>query len=1097
MSTSGTTALVLPCWRRAFRVATAPLDYETLAGTVGGPAQLQQLQVAVADTFTLDTAAARSPLRYGGTSAWVLNLAVTDADDAPIVGFAPSPSSPFYTNREVVFDEWSNAKPSGYAAAIAVWDDDAVDHSRHSVKIVGLSPPEGSPLLNGLRAADVFNMSLLSLPATGGAGSGNVTGGRYSTFDVIATTRLERLQAKQFSLRLEVTTPYRGSAAAVSTMPLTVRVIRSNQPVTFAAGNGTVLNVTENSPIGTIIGELAASDADSHQSLRYSILSSTASIPDLFALRHWNASGSCFDPAANRTINTAISRSASLIVNRDALDYDAAISDRTITLTIAVEDDGAVCNSGLLPAAEPTRVVLVVTVQVTDAADTPSVTAVRFLPAAGLSVAGGQVIELIGTGLGLPDPASPASNVTVTYADARTGQSYAMTSCRVAQRLTRVQCLTSPGFGQGLQMTLSLPGQPPVAVPAIAVGYQLPQALRVAPYGSTGIGGSDITSLSTIGSGRFYVYGSGITAAAGVADSDYYITLVGGRRNRLVVPGCVRVVPPPFSDSGLVQEPYLNCSIPEGAGAGLAVQVALYNATAFPPTLSYAPPAVTSISVTPPDVLTITGTNLGNASFLEWVRYASQAPYFSQCDSVAAGGCEPLSQSACSSKASCRVHQASACTFLANHTSIRCVLDPLGWGEDFRLQVSVAGQLSQWSTTSFSYPAPAITEPLQVVPASNDVLPTISLLEGLKYATKLGVGLQAGSVVTDAVTQGGSLIAIIGTGFSLGFQSEITLTIGGVQVPIESIVRNGSSTYRLTAFAPEGFGRVTVRLRVGDREAVSWLQYQPIELRDGLKGTGTPQDPKFFRVIGKGLSRCAYVLCYGARPDYEPCGSLERCALPDEFAGGSRLPGAGAGSPNCLRAFLNGTAVGKLFVPECPYNLLATKRDCPLPPITINGTDRQRDDSFCIGTGLKDGMLNISLAGANSSYLYDLTKLVDVQPTVTALEVVTPSRAHEVGEKKWLTAGGDVLLLSAVDAGEDGSVIITGQNPPVTFFCPSVSELCMAGSYCTMMIPSRLSAAYPSPAPALAYPLCRRSGTLCATGPVTDGQSPSPPRPTC
>lgn len=1038
-ASSGGVVLASPCWRRRYRLASSPLDFEAPGATPA--ARALSVTLAVSDWFALDPDPSRSPRTLAATA---VTVTLTDADDAPVVGWHPAAVNAS-RYRRVVLDDATGVPLPGFAAALALYDQDVGDHGGGGAgggNVVTLQQvaADGSTTT----AATGFVLTRVSgspVATTSPAPSSSpaTVGATYvSTYDLRGSGPLAATAAKTYELRVVVRPAGAAATGAPNvTFPLTVDVVRPNAPVALvrpALPSSGVLDVAvaEHAPVGTTVAALSAGDDDAHQALAFTLLSSTArpALAGAFALQPREFTlATCVDAATGGSRVVNVSRGAALVVARDALDYETG--DAVTDLLVRVEDDATQCTSSLPPQPRTTQTFTLRVSLTNDVGDTPRLVEVRGVPPDGLPSAGGVLVELRGDYLGLPD--GPASGVSARFIDPRTGLTGAFTDCAVVERLRRVRCLSPPGYGANVTVGVTVPGQPDVVLLG-AFGFQRPLARNVTP----GL-------LPTSGQRDAYFFVDSPTFPwRADANASYAVTLAGGGRSRIPVGGCT-VHNGTAAGGGAA----VRCPLPEGAGAGLAVDVTVDGVSAFPPALSYAPPAVTAVTVVAQAdrvLLRVVGTNLGTASTLDWVRYAAQAPYYS-CASPLAAGCDAAAAAAtaggCDAAASCLLHQAAGCTFVVNHTQLQCTADPAGWGTGFRLQLAVGGQVSGWlDAPPFDYPPPAIAN-VTVVVAGNALQPVIPFMESVRLYHKRSTDFLPERYAA-AATHGGSVIRIAGTGLSLNYQRELNLTIGGVPVAIDDVARNGT-VYVVTATAPEGFGNVTVSLAVGRRTASSSLQYQALELLSAVKGS-KDGDITYFRAVGVGLSRCAYLLCL-ATDATNVDGNMRRCrrdlapcALPDAFAG-SRSVGGGRGHPLCYSIDLGGARPMDAFVPQC-NRCNDGSSGCPLPERYLQrlkdtnqtcGDDAfpLYDDSLCIGATTRKATLTVSLAGASDAYSYDSNALADDVPEITSITL--PLAGDRV---RWYA--GDTVAVLGKNAGTSGELVITDARGLVNFTCPMV-----------------------------------------------------------
>jgi len=313
---------------------------------------------------------------------------------------------------------------------------------------------------------------------------------------------LTRVPARAFSLLAEPNTDATGLHAP---MPVPVRLVRANKPVRWVA-SATALGVDleERAPPGAVAaGTLAVTDADAEQDVAFSVLnvslagcawrsgnfSGTANsfaVPaGLFSLLTEPNSTLIRDAATgvSQTVNST--RSLRVVVGVDALDIDEPaaacgippeqLSSCHFSLALMASDSGDPSRShSLLPRQNATSAVTVVSARVARSAlyAPPAVTAVEGLPPAGLSAGGGDTVDFVGTGLGLP--IGPTANAMLVLRNAG-GETFNSTNCAVVTRLTRVRCVTPAGSGGTLQLSLLWASavRGVVAAP-LALGYAQP-----------------------------------------------------------------------------------------------------------------------------------------------------------------------------------------------------------------------------------------------------------------------------------------------------------------------------------------------------------------------------------------------------------------------------------------------------------------------------------------------------------------------------------------------------------------------------------------------------------------------------------------------
>jgi len=237
-----------------------------------------------------------------------------------------------------------------------------------------------------------------------------------------------------------------------------VRVVRSNWPVRWPA-QANVITIFEFSPPGTVVSLLSPVDNDTTQSFSFEIVSSNATLGvELFAI---NTTGvqrtvSVEDLGRGGSMYTRkITRTSTLFVALDAL--DATAGDTTIALVLRVTDDGFFNNSRLAQAV-PTFSDLRLKVIVAPRGLRPVIASVAHVPEAGLSVTGGDLLEIKGSWLGLPFGTASFVSASLVTVDG-TMQLWPFPSCMVVERLVRLRCVSPPGYGAALNLSVTVSGK--------------------------------------------------------------------------------------------------------------------------------------------------------------------------------------------------------------------------------------------------------------------------------------------------------------------------------------------------------------------------------------------------------------------------------------------------------------------------------------------------------------------------------------------------------------------------------------------------------------------------------------------------------------
>lgn len=1085
-----------------------------------------------------------------------LTINITDIDDQPIISFANATQGPDLMMDEAEqyngYNGTGGAEASKYWRFLTILDQDLVDANNHTLVITSVpfasisysslsaswnssaqqprvGPSDGTRLVNGNDVASLFT----GLRTGAAASDGN--GGWVEQWTVVPKPGVVLSQAgiKSDTLLLNVAVATAGRAGSASTYPsVNVRVVitRSNAPVAFTSPSITA-SLSENSPIGTVVTRIAAFDADVSQNLTYSIISCNSSLPSaavpasglldaLFTLQPVVTLLTYTDSSTGRVLTAPITRSVDVVVSRDAIDYDAG--DRVISLQMLVSDNGVFNNSALQwPAsaittstAPITSALLNVTVVVTrdgsdPTNDVPTIVSIASgVPASGLSVYGGDVIEITGTGLGLPDgPAAQltgwliSGNVTsiasmlsiesklaaTTFASPisavlanSTGLVWQLQNCVVVTRLTRVQCTSPAGYGQNMFVMLRVSGNYYSRFPGLAlspvpqVSYQLPLVtsitrldtanpdLRLLPPAGTlddaavGAGTIDTTGIE--------IRGSGFPPMLDLPS--FNISMVAGPRI-LYLSACNR---PDVS--------VFHCAVPTAVSTGYEVSVSVAGVSSRPPIVSYAPPIITKAYIDQynPYTLIIEGVDLGtdqlfgigggigpngalgagaritsdtsSASIASLFGSASTSGAVTSTSAIAmsgvsnsggAGGtggwvgfdrieyaADPLNASpsrcaAVAPYATCGTLVAKACMYTVQQSSIKCTLDVDGYGVGFRARAIVGGQASPWSSSTFDYPAPVLRSLAPV--------PTTGLAVGKSNQLEISV-------------EGGTLIRIVGTGIVAGDCT--TLSIGGVEVPLRFVYVNpdsrgvnvgageatgphgtlyapgayhpdyvfinvtGSLVHSVEAYAPPGFGNVTVRLSVGNRSVAISAAYEGLYYTKQTWGSGNLQSlVKSVNLMGSGMARCVFCYAWESSGNLkEACANISTatCALPD-----SMRTGMEAGTypkPGSVPGGQFGFCITDSVVDICIGAYSVGPRD-----MMVNGTQFQFETD--VTTSSKEVYpLTIYQAGSDPlTTTFDFNFLL-AKPT---LQSVFPNT--------WTADGGSTATLTVTNGGPDPGLV--------------------------------------------------------------------------
>ena len=548
-----------PCWRQRFTVAASPFDYEAMVS--GG---FISFTLTVIDTLVgVGSASISTPV----------SLSITDVDDPAGIAFAPSVT-------QLVFDD-SAPGPSnaiGPSAPMYITDQDVSDKNNHSITLVAVNPPDGSPALNGLTASQLF-AAVQSSPATLYSGSTQLEG-----WTLRSLMPLGSLPAKTILLNATVVSLQRTPSSTGVSLSIPVRLTRNNSQPAFPSSSQYNFMVGEFTSTNTSVGQLSAADADTNQALTYAIVWCGGPLPICpFSLAPVSVPTMLRDYSSVPSVNTSVSvpRSAQLEVGVDSLDYHEMLlwgsgTGTTFNLTIGVTDNAAL-NSSALPAVLPLSASVNVTVTVTQQpSDGPNVTSVTCVPGGACgAVSGGVVLAITGNNLGLPGSA-PGSVSGLLWGGSLGSRNLSAISinCTVATRLTGVQCTVPPGVGVGYSLSLNVSGQP--ATLLMPVPFSLSYALPMWTGTSTML-------FHTQGNDEFSVQ------ASGLARLNYSVVLEGGDGT----PREMACISPTDGGNSLA------CTSPEGAGAGYIPSISINGIPSLPSLLSYEPPVITGLTQLP------------------------------------------------------------------------------------------------------------------------------------------------------------------------------------------------------------------------------------------------------------------------------------------------------------------------------------------------------------------------------------------------------------------------------------------------------------------------------------------------------------------
>ena len=623
----------------------------------------------------------------------------------------------------------------------------------------------------------------------------------------------------------------------------------------------------------------------------------------------------------------------------------------------------------------------------------------ELLPTSGNSMLGSLTLSAVGV-----SPSLPISNLSVSLigssntASSVPGCVYGASSGSASV----LSCGVPEGAGRGhvvrlgIGSTSSVPSLLSYAPPVITL-------LEQPPPNATAQGGVSASATPTNSSAGATSASSG-SSSSGSTSSSAAVTATPSASVSIGAPASISSSP--SATSAILNTPSSSAS-PSGGGGGTS------NSGSSTPWWS------TDLS------FRLTGTNLGTADTLDWVRY-SAAP------SDPLGGCGTRSSGSGSSDlpvAQCGVILARACTFTSNHTVLVCTLDQSAFGMGFYVQISVGGQTSNWSKATLSYPAPIVTSADLVVTAASTPDPSGNYSTG---------------------TTGGSFILISGASFTantLGLRVTVggvavlpltphddvaTVTAAGTSIAGPSIMKSpGVMLSSLLLLCPPGFGKVTVSVWVGNRSAAAQFSYGVVNISVLTPGTYTdarrPTD-KAVLITGIHLSQCALQL--SVAPNAWP--ALQggaTCALPNEYVSWLLSAPGAPPPPPALAVYIASGGVTTRIAPE---DVIAFATGDAQLSILTNTSQRGGSDGSLL--------LVVGPASSNVSYSYDEISLSS--PAFAADQPVV----YATGGLSTSPGPGALVTLNLKNAGQYGTVFVElcpgsysgGGGPSCTVKCPIV-----------------------------------------------------------
>ena len=376
----------------------------------------------------------------------------------------------------------------------------------------------------------------------------------------------------------------------------------------------------------------------------------------------------------------------------------------------------------------------------------PIITSVTGLGQKNGPTSGNALLQITGENFG---PVSGVLGMTasdmVTYGHVGATSTFVASGCMVVSSPDQglgatswtMNCVTAPGVGAGLSMSMALGGQ---AAPTFAanIAYGAPQVVSFA-----GVGAANPNALSTLGGSSVYV--NGLNFGPGPSNPNYAsyfapklavqygAALQGGPVSNLTFSSVACTVSVP--------DVQLQCVIAPGAGHNLIWRVTLDGQASAEPTTSYAAPVVTGITTALGAQVTAANVNGGD---IVWIVGQFYGPTYQG---------RVLVQSITYGPSGTEQTLAPSLYSVTSQTQISAKLPP-GSGQNLHMVVTVADQRSPASVGTFSYAVPSV---LAVVPAraptfSNPLAPTIITLvaQGLplldptsRFAVALGQGAYA------------------------------------------------------------------------------------------------------------------------------------------------------------------------------------------------------------------------------------------------------------------------------------------------------------------------------------------------------------------
>ena len=546
------------CYFQRFRLAIAgagatgalscpscPFDYESLHCSSAAPSlSLAPLSVSVRLTVrdTLWDAVQPPPLQLTSLN---LSLHIADAPEATAIIppdprllqllAAPAPASPL---QPLELDDRSGQATLRATYFILCCQDNVTlwqqlrFHPQALEGAAALPPgssasaffaaaPLGAPLrLNQTSAAACFAALDALPPSRPSATSTTNPAARLSlvyaqafSLRAAAPNTLANLPARSLTLRL-----WAAPGAQSDGVYFQQRVLlsRANAPVTWGTSGGIItstsaaalaLSAAAGGAPGTALAYLNVSDADTDQRVTFTLLSASVAcagapaqpaLAGLLALVPLlDAPRAVVDAATGAARELALTRSAALVIGKDAL-YGCGGAAFNVTLAVRAQDSGdSSASHSLLPLRPPTFAPpLTVTIEVAPVQSTTVRSAVG--PAGGLSAGGGDFVDLFGASLGLPDGNATDAGVgffssAFLFTPSAPAATFPLLNCSVVAHLVQVRCVTSAGWSPSPSLPLTL------SATVMGQVQSWPTLLYYAPLVPLAVGNSSSNSNSSAG----------------------------------------------------------------------------------------------------------------------------------------------------------------------------------------------------------------------------------------------------------------------------------------------------------------------------------------------------------------------------------------------------------------------------------------------------------------------------------------------------------------------------------------------------------------------------------------------------------------------